>query len=293
MADRELALDLEPDHQEEERQQAVIDPVQQRHAEALAAQRDAELLLPERGKGWPERRVGQRHRQQRREQQQHARRRPPARELERGRAHPMPEPPQHRVGQRACVPRAVVEAAVDEEGRRDPHAARARAALVRLQARPRPRGGLRGIVVSQAEIALDRPQVVLGQRLRARHQLEMRPPEPVRVGGALDQLGGAPGELAAADRPVAEDIAQPIAELVADLGDLLVGRPAVGAAVAAVLDQRDLGVGGAKHMVVGLVHRTIEPIVQPGSRHPVPRLASALMIGLQPHPRRPATRRAA
>ena len=175
----------------------------------------------------------------------------------------MPEPPEHRIGKRACVPRAVVAAAVDEEGRRDPHAARARAALIRLHPRPRAPGGrfgCRGIVPRQAQSALDRPQVVLGQRLRARHQLEMRLPEPLRIVGPLDQLGGAPGEVAAADRPMAEDVAQAIAELVANLGDLLVGGPAVGTVVAAVLDQRDLGVGGTQHMVVGLVDRTIEPI---------------------------------
>ena len=41
MADGELALDLEADDQEEDRQQAVVDPVQQRHAEAGVAEGEA------------------------------------------------------------------------------------------------------------------------------------------------------------------------------------------------------------------------------------------------------------
>ena len=48
--------------------------------------------------------------------------------------------------------------------------------------------------------------------------------------------------LAARDRPVPEDVAQAVAELVARFGDALVGRPAVRARVAAVLDERDLGI---------------------------------------------------
>ena len=46
MADGELALDLEADDQEEDRQQAVVDPVPQRHAEAGVAEREAEMAAP-------------------------------------------------------------------------------------------------------------------------------------------------------------------------------------------------------------------------------------------------------
>ena len=131
----------------------------------------------------------------------------------------MAEPAEHRVGERALVPRAVVAAAVDEEGRREHHAARARAALVGVDPRLGAPGGLCGglrVVLRQAQIVRDGVQVVLGQGLRARHQLDMRVPEALGIVRALDQLGGAPGEVAAGQRPMAEDVAQAVAELVAD-----------------------------------------------------------------------------
>jgi hypothetical protein len=182
----------------------------------------------------------------------------------------MTEPAEHGIGERALVPRAVVAAAVDEEGRRDHHAAGARAALVGVDPRLRPpRGpfGAFGIIVHQAEVARDRPQVVLGQGLRARHQSDVRPPEPLRVRGALGELGRPPRDLAAGQRPMPEHVAQPLAELVAHLGELIVGRAAVGAGVAAVLDQRHLRTGRAEDVIVGLVDRPIEPVVQPWPRH--------------------------
>jgi len=48
LADRELALHLEPDHEEEDRHQPVVDPVAQRVAHLEAAEADAQRGLPQR-----------------------------------------------------------------------------------------------------------------------------------------------------------------------------------------------------------------------------------------------------
>ena len=143
--------------------------------------------------------------------------------------------------------------------------------------------GLLGLL-RQAEVVGDGAQVVLGQRLRARHQLDVRVPELLRIVGALHQLGGAARDVAAGERPMPEDVAQPIAELVAHLGDALVGRAAMRAGVAAVFDQRDLGVLGAEDVVVGVIDRAIEPIHFGNFGHPRSALSSP------PAPRQPARR---
>ena len=57
---------------------------------------------------------------------------------------------------------------------------------------------------------------------------------------------------------MAEGVADAVAKLVACLRDALVGSPAVRARVAAVLDERDLGIGGAEHVVRLVVDRTVE-----------------------------------
>ena len=182
----------------------------------------------------------------------------------------MTQPAEHRIGERAFVPRAVVTAAVDEEGRRDHHAAGARAPFIGLDPRLRAPGGLfgfLGVLPRQAQLARDGAQVVFGQFLRARHQFDVRTPEPLWILGALCQHGGAPGDVAVREWPMPKDVAQTLAQLVADLGDLLVGRPAVRARIAAVLDEGDWSIGGAEDMIVCLVHRPIQPVVWPCLRH--------------------------
>ena len=229
-----------------------------------------ELLLPERGEARPERGVGQSDRDQRRQQQQDARGRSPAREVERRRAHPMAERPQHRVGKRAFVPRSVVAAAIDEESRREQRAARGGAGLVRVHPRLCPNRGRivrRPAIGGYAEIAGDGFDIVLGQNLRPGHELDVLIPESLRVGGALDQLGGAAGKLDSGQRPVAKDVAHAIAELVAHLGDALVGRAAIGAGVAAIFDQRDGGARRPKDVVEPFIDRPIEPIGRRQLRH--------------------------
>ena len=248
MADGELALDLEADDQEEDRQEPVVDPVQERQPKIGAADDEPELCVPDSLEAGPERRVAERHREERRDQQQQARRRRPGGEVEGGGADPVAEGAEHRVGERALVPGAVVAPAVHVEGRGDQHAARLRAPLVRLD----PGARRRRIVARRwilAELGRDHPEVVLGQRRRAGHQRLVRAPERRVVLRGLDELGGAAGDVAAGQRLVAEDVAQPVAELGASLDDVLVGGAAVGTGVAAVLDQRDLGLGRPEDVV--------------------------------------------
>jgi hypothetical protein len=83
---------------------------------------------------------------------------------------------------------------------------------------------------------------------------------PERLGrlGKLSELGGPKRKAVVRERPVAEGVADTVAELVACLRDALVGSPAVWAGVAPVLDERDLGTGGAEHVVRRVVDRTVE-----------------------------------
>jgi len=182
----------------------------------------------------------------------------------------MSERAEHRVGEGALVPWPVITTAIDEEGRRDHPAARRKATLVRfhpsLRARNR-RIVLRAAVRGRAEVARHRAHVVLGQGFRARHQLDVRVPEALGIGGALHQLGGAAGKLDADQRPMAEDVAQAIAELVAHFGDPLVGRAAIGAGVASIFDERDGCIRWAENVVGLLVHRPVEPISPRCVRH--------------------------
>jgi len=61
----------------------------------------------------------------------------------------------------------------------------------------------------------------------------------------------APGNVAAAQRTVAEHVAQWPLDLVAHLGNTLVGGAAGRAGVAAIFDECDGGIGRAENMVVG------------------------------------------
>jgi hypothetical protein len=74
----------------------------------------------------------------------------------------------------------------------------------------------------------------------------------------LSELGGPKGNAVVRERLVAEGIADAVAKLVACLRDALVGSPAVRTGVAAVLDERDLSIHGAEHVVRLLVDRTVE-----------------------------------
>ncbi len=242
MPDRELAFDFEADDEEEDGQESVVDPVAQRHREVEAAEGKSGGLLPEALEARTHAGVGDDHGNERCQQQQDAGRRPPAGEVEGGRAHAMAERAEHGIGERALVPRPVVAPAVDEEGRREHHAARPRARLVGGDAAFREARSLAAafdILQGDAEILGDGRDVVGGERLRTAHQRDMRFPERIRISRLLDEHGGAVRQLIVSHRAVPEDVAQALADLIARLGDALVGGAAMRAGIAAVLDQRD------------------------------------------------------
>ena len=76
------------------------------------------------------------------------------------------------------------------------------------------------------------------------------------VAGVFDEFCGAPRQVAAGHRSVAEHIAQALAEHVASFGNRLVGGPAMRTVIAAVFDQRDVGIFATKNMVVCGIDRT-------------------------------------
>ncbi|CAH1648049.1 hypothetical protein BOSEA31B_10018 [Hyphomicrobiales bacterium] len=92
---------------------------------------------------------------------------------------------------------------------------------------------------------------------------------PKLLGGLspFDELRGAQCDVAAGQRPVAEDIAQALAELVSDRGDALVGGTAIGAGIAAVFDERDLGAAGAENMIDLIIDRSVQAIGNRSLRH--------------------------
>ena len=195
----------------------VVDPVAAAAgAAAAAAERDAPGLAPRTPRSRaPRRSWSARPRASVTSEQQQAGRGRPAREVERGRAHAVAERAQHRVGERAFVPGPVVAAAVDEEGRRE----RAR----RSRARSRSSASTARLARATLAAALRPPPAARARRpprrdpssvsvSRARHQRDVRLPELLVVCGALGELGRAPRDVAARQRPVPEDVAQPVAE---------------------------------------------------------------------------------
>ncbi len=265
--DGELAFYFQPHHQEEDGEQPVVDPMAQAHGEAGRADGQAELLLPERLEIGAHPGIGDGNGDDGGEQQQHACGGAPAGEVEGCGADAMAQPAEHGIGERALVPRAVVAAPVDEERRRNEDAARMRAALVGIDALPgvrdEPGRGTGGRGHGDLEIGGDDVEVFLGERFRARHQLDVRVPEGFRIRRAFDQDGGAAREAVVAQRPMTKDIAQTVAELIADIGDVLVGRAAVRAGIAAVLDKGDGCAVGAENVVVG-AHRPVKPVGSTG-----------------------------
>jgi hypothetical protein len=147
------------------------------------------------------------------------------------------------------------------EGQREFHAAFVCACDARLHPRPR---ALHGIAVAEreagvhAEVDGHHDEIVLCELHRPRHWLDVRGPECLGRPSKLSELGGPKRRAVGRERAVAESVADAIAELVACLRDTLVGSPALRAGVAAVLDERDLGIGGAKHVFRLVVDWTVE-----------------------------------
>src|SRR5690606_21588617 len=92
--------------------------------ECSVAERETKGSFPERLEGFGERRVRDSDCEHGREEQEEPGRRRPGGEAERGDTHLVAEGAEHGVGERAFVPRTVVAASVDEERRREAHAAR-------------------------------------------------------------------------------------------------------------------------------------------------------------------------
>ncbi len=106
------------------------------------------------------------------------------------------------------IPRPVIAAAVDEEGRGELHAAGARAGDIRSDTGLRDAVGLGRLVrgfVLEPEVTGDHLQVFFGQGLGPRHQRHMRLPEMLGIAGVLGQLGGAARYVAVGDGTMAED----------------------------------------------------------------------------------------
>jgi hypothetical protein len=105
-------------------------------------------------------------------------------------------------------------------------------------------------------------------------------PELVRILGALHEDRGTAGEAIVAYRKMAEDITQPLADLVAGFGDALVGGAAMRAGVATVLDQSDWRRFGSKCVILR-PHAPVEPIAvaSVGARHPIASYHPAFVKG--------------
>ncbi|HEU5482433.1 MAG TPA: hypothetical protein VFU80_05000 [Sphingomicrobium sp.] len=85
-------------------------------------------------------------------------------------------------------------------------------------------------------------------------------PELLLVAGVLHELRGAPRQIAAGHRAMAEHVSQALAVHVASFGNRHVGSPAMGTVIAAVFDQRNVRAFGTKYMVRRSVNRTIKPV---------------------------------
>ena len=99
----------------------------------------------------------------------------------------------------------------------------------------------------QAEIGGHGIKIFRSQAGPALHQRGVRRPVFARgFVGILRQLGGAPRHRVAANRSMTEDVAQPITETIAEIGNDFVSREARRTVVAAVLDQGDGGLRSPK-----------------------------------------------
>ena len=263
MADREFAFDFQPDNEEKDCQQSVVDPLTKRKMKCRASRGPANRHFPkffERRTGG---RVGQQESQNGHGQQQQPGRGRPTREIQRCGLDAMAERSEHRFGKRALVPRPLVAAVVDEECRRDPGAAAPRAVDVTLHFCPgvAPSLFVAAIARRQAEFRRQRVEIPRLQRRAALHQRLVRRPvfsgSLVRV---LRQLGGAPRILIAGERAVAEHITHPVAEAISQIGDDFVGGKARRAVEATVFHERDGSIRIAQRVIGPAVHWRIESI---------------------------------
>ena len=109
-----------------------------------------------------------------------------------------------------------------------------------------------------AEVGGHRDEVIPCELHRPCHQLDVRGPESLGRLRQLSERFGPKREAVVRERPVPQGLADTVVELVARLRGVLVGSPAVRSRVAAVLDERDLGIGRAEHVVRLVVDWTVE-----------------------------------
>ena len=173
--DGELALDLEPHHEEEDAEQAVVDPGADRQPQLPRARREGEGRLPERLELRPEGRVDDGDRRQRHQEKREAGRRRPAREAERGGLNAVPEGAHRGLGERVFVPGALVAPAVDEEGGRAHRPVAARAFHIVLHALAR---AARGLLVAARQREPRRERVEVLRRAAPRRASSARRASP-------------------------------------------------------------------------------------------------------------------
>ena len=236
-AHRELALDLEPHDQEEHGEQAVVDPVAQRERERsprrarsrTARSHSARTLRPsgefDEGHGDAGSSAAAAARWRAPSARNRARRSAAGGRASRSSAS----------ASALSSHGALVAAAVDEEGRGDLRAAAPRALACRLRTRA-PARAPSAALVRRAGARRARPRSPRGprrpERRAALHQLVVRVPERRRWSRPRTRPSRPPRRaiVVAGDREVAEDVAHPLAEAVAQVGDDLVRRVAVRAA---------------------------------------------------------------
>ena len=268
--DGQLAFDLEADHEEEDRQQSVVDPVDDAEREPTRAEPDADRRLPEREERRAERRVADDDGDHGHQQEQKPRRWRPAREVQRRGVDAVTERAQHRLAQGRLVPRALVPPAVDEEGRRDPCPASKPAQRVVPDVR---RGGthrwlLPLLARRHAQLRSDRLELTVGEVRPVTHQRVVPAPEVAgQCRRVLGQQRRALRLAAFGQRQVTVHVAEAVAEPIPQARDHLVRGVAVRAEVAPVLDQRHLRRGAAQHMVPGRVHLAVESVGALAGRH--------------------------
>ncbi len=239
----------------------MIHPVEERQREARVAEAQPRLAMPERLEGRSEGRVAQHHGEHGHEDEQQSRGGRPPREIHACRVETMPEGAEQRLGERGFVPRALVPPAVDEE--RGRHAGAAAEPALRILAHAVRRApferGIALVAVRNAERSGDPLQLLGLEDRTALHERIVHAPEVHPRGRrVLGHLRRARGLLAIGEREMSEDVAQASAEAVAQMGDDLVRGVAVGAGVAAVLDERDR----CRRVAEEMVHRGVDRAVE-------------------------------
>ena len=184
----------------------------------------------------------------------------PADEVQRRRLDAVAEGAEHRLRQARLVPRPLVAAAVNEEGRGEQRAAPlgARPVLADAHRRGSERRRLR-LRRRKPELLGDLLERAFGEFRPALHQRIVDWPEVAGRGeGELGELGRAVGHRVVAPRPLAEDVAQALAEAVAEIGDDRMGGVAIGTGVAAVFDEGDRRLGRPEDVVAAGIDRAVE-----------------------------------